>query len=188
MKAIGVLALMIFGLMLGAAAPASASTIAGTGSGTTIGPMQINPIGHPHLCWQAFGNGAPIQLERCDSDIQNQVWSLTPNGVLMNGIGYCLEALPGQPHGTPLYVDFADQCGGTNGQAWTYTGSKGQLSSPGTATGTGTCVGLGGSASAGTNVVRASCGHGPRWSFGFSAVTLAAGTGSGAVGDSYSGP
>jgi hypothetical protein len=114
------------------------------------------------------------------------VWSLTPNGVLMNGIGYCLEALPGQPHGTPLYVDFADQCGGTSGQAWTYTGSKGQLSSPGPAAGTGTCVGLGGSASAGTDIVRASCGHGPRWSLGFSAVTLAAGTGSGAAGGSYS--
>jgi hypothetical protein len=181
-KAVGVLALMIFGLLLGAAAPASAGTTAGTG--TTIGPMQINPIGHPHLCWQAFGNGAPIQLETCDSASQNQVWSLTPNGVLMNGIGYCLEALPGQPHGTPLYIDFADQCGGTNGQVWTYTGRTGQLSSSGT--GTATCAGLGGSAKAGTDLVRASCGRGPRWSLGYSAVTLAAGTGSGAAGGSYS--
>jgi hypothetical protein len=73
-NAVEVLALILFGLLLGATAPASA------GTGTTIGPMQIKPIGHPDLCWQAFGNGAPIQLETCDPALQNQVWSLTPNG------------------------------------------------------------------------------------------------------------
>jgi len=40
------------GLVLGGGGPASAS------GGTTVGPMQINPVGHPRLCWQATGNGA----------------------------------------------------------------------------------------------------------------------------------
>ena len=128
MRTIGVLAAVIGGLLLGASAPAVASVSAGTSvsagsSGTTIGPMQISPLGHPKLCWQATGNGAPVELETCQQDLQNQQWSLTPNGVLINGIGYCLEALPGKPHGTPLFVDFASQCGGSRGQVWTYNGS-----------------------------------------------------------------
>ena len=77
------------GALLLSATPASAS------SGTTIGPAQINLVGHPHLCWQATGNGAPILLETCDPAVQAQQWSLTPDGVLMNGIGYCLEARAG---------------------------------------------------------------------------------------------
>ncbi len=121
-------------------------------------------------------------LEACDPSLRNQEWSLTPDGVLMNGIGYCLEALPSQPHGTPLYVDFAGECDGSRGQVWTYTGASGHLSS----SGSGTCAVPGGPIAAGTQVVRAACGpHGVRWSIGYSAVTLAAGPGRSARG-SYS--
>jgi hypothetical protein len=172
-RAVGVLAILISGLLLGAGAPASA--------GTTMGPMQINPVGHPHLCWQATGKGAPITLEACDTGLQDQQWSLTSDGVLMNGVGYCLEALPGQPHGTPLYIDFSGQCSGSRGQVWSYTGATGHLSSPGT----GTCAALGGPIAAGTRVVRAACPHGTRWSIGYSAVTLAAGPASGLARGSY---
>ena len=122
-------------------------------------------------------------LEACDPSLRNQEWSLTPDGVLMNGIGYCLEALPSQPHGTPLYIDFAGQCDGSRGQVWTYTGGTGRLSS----SGTGICAVPGGPIAAGTQVVRAACRpHGLRWSIGYSAVTLAAGPGSRSARGSYS--
>ena len=177
MRAVGVVAIAISGLLLGAAAPASAS------GGATIGPMQINPVADSQLCWQATGDGAPIVLEACDPDVQNQQWSLTPDGVLMNGIGYCLEAPPGQPQGALLYTDFVGQCDGSRGQVWTYTGSTGHLSS----SGTGTCAAPGGPIAAGTQVVQAACRpHGPRWSIGYSAVTLAAGPGSRSARGSYS--
>jgi hypothetical protein len=173
LRAVAVLATVMSGLLLGGGVPALA------GGGTTIGPVQINPVGHPHLCWQATGNGAPIVLETCDSALQNQQWSLTPDGVIMNGIGYCLEALPGQPAGVPLYIDFADQCGGSHGQVWQYNGTNGHLSSQ------GTCAVLGGAVSPGTEIVRRSCSRGPRWSIGYSAVTLRPGTGSGPVGGMF---
>ena len=60
--------------------------------GTTIGPVPISVLGHPRLCWQAGGNGSAVTLEHCDRMLQGQRWSLTPDGVLMNGNGYCLEA------------------------------------------------------------------------------------------------
>jgi hypothetical protein len=173
LRAVAVLATVISGLVLGGGVPAVA------GGGTTIGPVQINPVGHPHLCWQATGNGAPILLETCDSAVQAQQWSLTPDGVMMNGIGYCLEALTGQPDGVPLYIDFAGQCGGDRGQVWQYDGSTGRLSS------LGACAALGGPLSPGTEVVRSSCSRGPRWSIGYSAVTLRPGTGSGPVGGPF---
>jgi hypothetical protein len=175
MRAIGVLIVIISGLLLGAGAPAYAAPPA-----ATIGPMEINPVGHPHLCWESTGNGAPIALAKCDSSLQNQQWSLTPNGVLMNGIGYCLESRPGHSHGTPLYIDFASQCGGSRGQVWTYNGSTSQLSS------TGACAGLAGSVAANIQVVRASCGKGPRWSLGYSSVSLTPGPASGPAGGTYS--
>ena len=169
------MAIAVSGLLLGAAAPAS--------GGTTIGPMQINPVADSQLCWQAAGDGAPIALEACDPDVRNQQWSLTPDGVLMNGIGYCLEAPSGQPQGTLLYIDFVSQCDGTRGQVWTYSGSTGRLSS----SATGTCAAPGGPIAAGTQVVQAVCRpHGRRWSIGYSAVTLAAGPGSHSARGSYS--
>jgi hypothetical protein len=166
-------AVTVLGVLLVGGTTASAS------SGTTIGPVQINPIGHPHLCWQATGNGAPILLETCDPAIEAQQWSLTPDGVLMNGIGYCLEARSGQPVGVPLFIDFAGQCGGSRGQVWQYSGTTGHLSS------LGTCAGLAARASAGVSVVRRACPGGPRWSIGYSAVTLRPGNGSGAVGGAF---
>ena len=141
--------------------------------------MQINPVGHPRLCWQATGDGAPVLLEGCDSARQSQQWSLTPDGVLMNGIGYCLEAGSGQPDGVPLDIDFAGRCGGAPGQVWRHNGKTGQLSS------LGTCAALGGPVSPGTEVVRSACPGGPRWSIGYSAVTLTAGTGSGPAGGAF---
>jgi hypothetical protein len=164
---------ILLSLLLLGGIPASA------GNGTTIGPVQINPVGHPHLCWQATGNGAPVQLENCAPATEAQQWSLTPDGVLMNGIGYCLEARSSQPAGVPLYIDFAAQCGGTRGQVWRYNGTNGHLSS------VGTCAGLAGRMAAGTTVVRRACPGGPRWSIGYSAVTLHPGSGTGAVGGPF---
>jgi hypothetical protein len=166
-------AVAILAVSLAGGVPAFAST------GTTIGPVQINPVGHPHLCWQATGNGAPILLETCDPAIEAQQWSLTPDGVLMNGIGYCLEAGSGQPADVPLFIDFASQCGGSRGQVWRYSGTTGHLSS------LGACAGLADRVSAGIAVVRRACPGGPRWSIGYSAVTLRPGSGSGAVGGAF---
>jgi hypothetical protein len=182
----------------GRGGPAGASgggTAGGAGDGAVnIGPVQINAIRRPGLCWRANGNGAPITLESCDRGIQAQQWTLTSDGVLMNGTGYCLEARDGQPAGVPLYVDFARQCGGGRGQTWRFGGASGQLSSG------SVCATAGGPLARGTEIVRRACaaasrgrtGHGHRgepqdWSLGFSAVTLAAGTGSGPAGGSYTG-
>jgi hypothetical protein len=101
------------------AAPAGAAGQASTAGGTTIGPVQISTLGHPGLCWEAGGNGSAVTLEHCDRVLQGQQWSLTPDGVLMNGNGYCLEAVPG----APLYIDFAAQCAGTPSQLWHYHSS-----------------------------------------------------------------
>jgi hypothetical protein len=105
---------------------------AASSGGTTIGPVQISALGHPGLCWQAGGNGSGVSLERCDRVLQGQQWSLTPDGVLMNGNGYCLEAVPG----SPLLVDFASQCAGTPSQRW--HSRSGRLVSPVTGSATGT--------------------------------------------------
>src|ERR1700733_10210995 len=166
-------AVTVLGVLLVGGTSPSAS------SGTTIGPMQINVVGHSHLCWQATGDGAPVLLETCDSAVEAQQWSLTPGGVLMNGIGYCLEAPSDQAVGVPLFVDFAAQCGGDSGQVWKYNGINGHLSS------LDTCAGLAGEAAAGIAVVRRACPGGPRWSIGYSAVTLRPGSGSGTAGGAF---
>ncbi len=162
----------------------------GASGGTNIGPAQINALGRPDLCWQANGNGGPITLESCDSAIQAQQWSLTSNGVLMNGIGYCLEARTGAPSGTPLLIDFAGQCGGGAGQVWLFSGTTGQF----TSSGTGVCAVADGRLSPGTEIVRRACpstagGKLPssrKWSLGYSAVSVQAGRGSGAAGGRFS--
>jgi hypothetical protein len=169
LRTVAILAVLISGLVLGGGGPASA------GGGTTIGPVQINPVGHPHLCWQATGNGAPVLLETCEDAVTAQQWSLTPDGVMMNGIGYCLEARPG----AALDIDFASQCSGSRGQIWRYDGTTGHLSS------LGTCAALGGPVSSGTEVVGGNCPRGPRWSIGYGAVTLRPGTGSGPAGGGF---
>ncbi|HYZ57895.1 MAG TPA: RICIN domain-containing protein [Streptosporangiaceae bacterium] len=204
--ALGVLAVVMFGAQFGAgsgvasasaahqgaSAGLSAAAVlhAGTGTsqpaaGTNIGPAQINLLRRPGLCWQANGNGAPITLENCDTAIQAQQWTLTSNGVLMNGIGYCLEAGTGPVSGgVPLYVDFAGQCGGSARQIWQFSGTTGELASPRASV----CAGVGGQPVPGAEVVRRACAGtatGRRWSFGYSAVTLAAGTGSGRAGGAF---
>ena len=35
----------------------------GSAAGPTIGPVQINALGRPGLCWQAGGNGSAVTLE-----------------------------------------------------------------------------------------------------------------------------
>ena len=149
------------------APPAGASA----GSAPTIGPVQINALGRPSLCWEAGGNGSTVTLEHCDAAVQGQQWSLTSDGVLMNGNGYCLEA----PAGRALYIDFAAQCAGagpgTRGQVWRYR--SGQLVSAGTAA----CAAAGGPFWPGTEIVKHACPTGPpQWSIGYSAVTLTPGT------------
>jgi hypothetical protein len=146
--------------------------------------VQINPVGHPRLCWQAGGNGSGVTLERCDPAVVGQQWSLTSNGVVMNGNGHCLEAGPA----AALYIDFAGQCAGGGpgnghigrGQVWQYR--DGQLASAGT----GACAGPGRKVAPGAPVVRRSCSSpgpvGARWSIGYSAVTVAPGPGGGAIG------
>ncbi|HLM88810.1 MAG TPA: hypothetical protein VK284_07250 [Streptosporangiaceae bacterium] len=98
---------------------------------------------------------------------------------MMNGIGYCLEAQSGQPDGVPLDTDFVGECGGASGQVWQYDGTTGHLYS------LGACAALDGPVSPGTQVVRSACASGPRWSIGYSAVTLRAGTGSGPAGGAF---
>jgi hypothetical protein len=177
--------------------------------GTTIGPVQISTLGHPGLCWEAGGNGSAVTLEHCDRMLQGQQWSLTPDGVLMNGNGYCLEAVPG----SPLLVDFARQCAGTPSQLWHYR--SGRLVSPVTApsaiesapagavpAGAGTCAATATPVVPGTEIVGAACprpraassSRGPdaitpraasRWSIGYSAVSLTASRGQGLVGGTF---
>ena len=174
-----------------AAGPAWAAGSARAG-GPTIGPVQINPVGHPRLCWQAGGNGSGVTLERCDPALQGQQWSLTSDGVVMNGNGYCLEA----GAATALYIDFARQCVGSGpgpgpgpgpgsgpghkqggrGQVWQYR--AGQLASAGT----GACAGPGGPVAAGAPILRRPCPAGSRWSIGYSVVTVAPGPGGGQSG------
>ena len=172
------------------AGPARGGTVA-VGAGPTVGPAQINAVGHPALCWQAGGNGSAVTLEPCDPNLQGQQWSLTGDGVLMNGNGYCLEARPGQPAGVPLNIDFAGQCAGDGagagpggagpggaGQVWRYR--AGQFVS------TGICADAGGPVSPGTEIVRHPCpAAAARWSIGYSAVTVTAGTGSGPAGGMF---
>ena len=102
---VGVLAAVTFGIWSGVR-PAAARA----GSAPTIGPVQISALGRPGLCWEAGGNGSVVTLEHCDAAVQGQQWSLTGNGVVMNGNGYCLEVQPGHAVGQALYIDFAGEC------------------------------------------------------------------------------
>ncbi len=178
-----VAALLISGAVLAVAAPAALSISGPARAGTNAGPALINAIGHPRLCWQAGGKGSAITLERCDPAVQGQQWSLTGDGVVMNGNGYCLEARTGEPFGVPLNIDFAGQCAGGaqgpgngQGQVWRYR--AGQLASA------GTCAGAGGPVAPGTEIVRRAC-PGARWSIGYSAVTVTAENGSGPAGGTF---
>jgi hypothetical protein len=182
------LATAFLGATIAAALPAStpsAGAAPAGGTTSTNGAAQINVLGHPSLCWQAWGNGSPVTLATCDAASQGQQWSLSDDGVLLNGNGYCLEAAA--TRGAPLFIDFAGQCGGGRGQVWRYR--SGQLASPAT----GACAGLSGRAQAGASLVRRPCPSAKtaerpsttHWSIGYSAVTLTPGTGSGPAGGTF---
>ena len=189
------LGIFAFLIILTAAGPPVAR--ASAGGGTTIGPVQISALGHPGLCWEAGGNGSAVTLEHCDRLLQGQQWSLTPGGVVLNGNGYCLEAVPG----APLYIDFAAQCAGAPSQRWHYR--SGQLTSSVPATGsvaaagaiTGTCAAIVGPVVPGAEVTGGACSRRAaapgladtvsRWSIGYSAVTLTPGQGRGPSGGTF---
>jgi hypothetical protein len=171
---------------------------AASSGGTTIGPVQISALGHPGLCWQAGGNGSGVTLEHCDRVLQGQQWSLTPDGVLMKGNGYCLEAVPGRP----LFIDFAAQCAGASSQLWQH--HSGQLTSSvtgasTTGAGAGVCAVTAAPVSPGAEIVGGSCSRPrsapgtvasprtvSRWSIGYSAVTVTPGRGRGSAGGAFS--
>jgi hypothetical protein len=199
-----VLVIMTSTGQLGArAAPADGAGPGSSAGGTTIGPVQISALGHPSLCWEAGGNGSGVTLERCDHVIQGQQWSLTPNGVLMNGNGYCLEAVSGRP----LFIDFAAQCAGAPTQLWHH--HSGHLSSPAGSTpagstpagsspaGSGAAAGVCAVTAApilpGAEITGGSCSRRgssaravSRWSIGYSAVTVTPGRGRGPAGGTFS--
>ena len=171
------------------AVPPGVAGQASTAGGTTIGPVQISTLGHPGLCWEAGGNGSAVTLEHCDRVLQGQQWSLTPDGVLMNGNGYCLEAVPG----APLYIDFAAQCAGTPSQLWHYHSSHLTSSVTATSAAAGTCATIAGPVVPGAELVGTTCPRPgvaqrrtdgiSRWSIGYSAVTLTPGRGRGPAAD-----
>jgi hypothetical protein len=127
------------------------------------GSAQIHAQARPDLCWQAAGNGSPVTLENCGS-AEGQQWTLTGNGVLMNGNGYCLQA------GPTLLVGFSGQCDGGPGQQWTYHGATGQLAGDGTET----CAVLGGPLAPGTPVTDGACASGTVWSLGSGVIPVPA--------------
>jgi hypothetical protein len=136
---------------------AAAATVASPGP---AGPYPVHAAASPGLCWQAAGNGSPVTLETCDQTVQGQQWTLTGDGVFMNGNGYCLEA----GSGDRLFIGFDGQCGGTaTGQRWAF--GNGQLRSRAAAV----CAAPAGAPEPGTAVVTAACGR-PQWSFGVRAA------------------
>jgi hypothetical protein len=136
------------------------------------GPGQIRAQARPDLCWQAAGNGSPVTLAHCGS-VSGQLWTLTGNGVLMNGNGYCLQASPSAAGG--LLIGFGGQCDGETGQLWAYRSPAGQLASVGTGAGggAGNCAVLSGPLAPGAPVVSGACAGGTRWAFGAAAVAPA---------------
>jgi hypothetical protein len=167
----------------GAAGQASSAGQATRAGGTTIGPVQISALGHPRLCWEAGGNGSGVTLEHCDRVLQGQQWSLTPDGVLMNGNGYCLEAVPGRP----LFIDFAAQCGGAPTQLWHY--HSGHLTGAGVCAVTPAPISPGAEITGGTCSSKASAPRPvSRWSIGYSAVTVTPGRGRGPAGGTFTAP
>jgi hypothetical protein len=136
---------------------AAAAAVASPGQ---TGPYPVTAAGTPGLCWQAAGNGSPVTLEHCDQTVQGQQWTLTSDGVFMNGNGYCLEAGTGDR----LFIGFDGQCGGTaTSQQWAFQG--GQLRSRAATV----CAAPAGSLEPGTAIVTGACGRAP-WSFGASAA------------------
>ncbi|HEY2519816.1 MAG TPA: ricin-type beta-trefoil lectin domain protein [Streptosporangiaceae bacterium] len=166
----------VLAAMVAAGVPAVASAAVGIPAAPAqTGPYPVSATGRPDLCWQAAGNGSPVTLERCDRVVQGQQWTLTGDGVLMNGDGYCLEAGTGDS----LFIGFDGQCGGTTGgQQWALRG--GQVRNR---AGAG-CAAPADSLTPGTAVVTRTCGR-AWWGFGPATAPTAApkrGTPQGAAG------
>jgi hypothetical protein len=147
-----------------------AAPLRAAASGGPTGPAPVSPLGHRGLCWQAWGNGSAVTLERCVAHQDGQLWTFTSNGVLMNGNGYCLQAGPS----ASLFVSFSGQCAGAPGQRWTFSGATGQIRN----TATGDCAEVkGGAPVPGAQVAARRCGpaaRGRAWSQGISDLTLSA--------------
>jgi Ricin-type beta-trefoil lectin domain len=149
--------------LLVTAAPIRAET-----SAAPVGPAPVSPLGHRGLCWQAWGNGSTITLQRCAAGQDGQLWTFTGNGVLMNGNGYCLQAGPAGS----LFLTFRGQCAGAPGQRWTFSGATSQIRN----TPTGDCAYVeGGAVVPGAQIAARRCvpaANGRGWSQGISDLTL----------------
>lgn len=122
------------GVTAGASVIQPAARTASPEGGLPIGPVKLSPLGHPKLCWEAWGNGSPITLQSCDTTLQGQEWTFTANGVLMNGNGYCLQnggsAQSSSSATGSLYLSFTGQCAGSKSQNWTFTGATDSIENP----------------------------------------------------------
>jgi hypothetical protein len=160
-----------------AAAAGPAHAAVRQGPVAPAGPAPISPLGHPRLCWEAWGNGTPVTLESCERALQGQQWTFTGH-VLMNGNGYCLQnggAAAAGMKPAQLYLSFSGQCGGAPTQLWSLAGLAGQVRN-GKA---GLCAYARGGLVPGAVIVGLRCGSGPgwdTWSQGTSAVKLSAAT------------
>jgi hypothetical protein len=166
------------------AGTAAASTAASQATAGPVGPAPISPLGHPGLCWEAWGNGSAVTLEKCDPALQGQSWTFTGrNNVLMNGNGYCAQnggSTPSSTNGPPpagsdtVFLSFAGQCSGSPSQSWTFSGRTNQV----TNTPAGVCAYVAGDALVpGAVIVARRCsaaGHTSIWSMGVSNLALSA--------------
>ena len=184
-------ALALAAFALGPAAATAAYAALRQAPADPAGPAPISPLGHPRLCWEAWGNGSPITLEACERAQQGQQWTFTGN-VLMNGNGYCLQnggntvagntvagntvagnTVAGRQPGGRLYLSFSGQCGGTPSQQWSFTGQTSLVRN----TRTGLCAYARGGLVPGAVIAGRRCGRGPgwdAWSQGASNVRLSA--------------
>lgn len=144
--------------------------------GLPVGPVKISPLGHPRLCWMAWGNGSPVTLQSCATTLQGEQWTFTADDILMNGNGYCLQnggsAQPGSPGVDSLYLSFSGQCAGAASQKWTFGRATGAIESP---PGHVCATVRGGTVVDGATIVARRCGHAgspPAWSQGTSDLTL----------------
>jgi hypothetical protein len=146
-------------------------------SGPPVGPLKISPLGHPQLCWMAWGNGSPVTLESCGTTLQGEQWTFTSNGVLMNGNGYCLQnggsPQPGSPAAGSLYLSFSGQCtGSAASQHWTFASATGAIENP---PGHLCASAQGGALRPGATIMGRRCGPAgspPKWSQGSSDLTV----------------
>ncbi|HEY1918325.1 MAG TPA: hypothetical protein VGH27_22340 [Streptosporangiaceae bacterium] len=178
------LAATALALMTTAATAAASTSEVSQATAGPAGPAPISPLGHPGLCWEAWGNGSAVTLETCDPALNGQSWSFTGhNDVLLNGNGYCTQnggSTPSSTNGAPpagsdsMFLTFSGQCAGAPTLAWTFSGSTNQV----TNTPAGVCAYVaGGALVPGAVIVARPCASAGRtsiWSMGVSDLALAA--------------